>query len=209
MRGDVGRRMIQHIHIRNFKSLRDVRVDLAPVTVFIGRSGVGKSNFLRAIRFLRNYLQTGEQAVSVEGGWESIFPFGRNADLAFNVRFTIPGYEATFEYAVAWKVRQDTSRPHLSEERLRLGGHTIFARSDKWETWPDARPTPPIESRPFLSAFPTISEAVLAFTALTSGIGWHDFPAEVFRAPAKGQPDNAKGLSDSGSNYLEVLRDLT
>lgn len=202
-------RMIQHIQIRNFKSLRDVSVDLAPVTVLIGRSGVGKSNFLRAIRFLRNYLQGGEQAFSVEGGWHTIFPFGNKADLSFDVHFTIPGYEATFRYVVGWKVRQDTSPPYLSEERLQLGGNTIFARSDKWETWPDARPMPPIESKPFLGAFPTISEAVLAFTALTSGIGWHDFPADVFRAPAQGQQDKAKGLSDTASNYLEVLRDLT
>lgn len=59
--------MIEHIRIQNFKSIRDASVDLSPVTVLIGRSGVGKSNFLRAIRFFRNYLTTGEAAVGIEG----------------------------------------------------------------------------------------------------------------------------------------------
>lgn len=210
--------MIEHIRIRNFKSLRDVSVDLAPVTVLIGRSGVGKSNFLRAIRFLRNYLLNSENAVKEEGGWTRIFPFGHKSDMSFAVRFSIPGYDARFEYDVTWKAHQQTPQPYFSTERLSLGADTIFARLDQqWQTWPDARPKPPIETRPYLSAFPTISEAVLAFTALTSGIGWHDFPADVFGPPTADLPRQApparrsevKGFSDSGDNYLDVLRDLT
>ena len=63
--------MIEQIRIQNFKSIRDVTVELSPVTVLIGRSGVGKSNFLRAIRFLRNYL------LNADAGF---FPFELNAD---------------------------------------------------------------------------------------------------------------------------------
>ena len=48
--------MIHQIRIQNFKSLRDVTVDLSPVTVFVGKSGTGKTNFASAIRFLRDYL---------------------------------------------------------------------------------------------------------------------------------------------------------
>ena len=51
--------MIHCIRIQNFKSLRDVTVDLSPVTVFIGKSGTGKTNFASAIRFLRDYLASG------------------------------------------------------------------------------------------------------------------------------------------------------
>jgi hypothetical protein len=53
---------------------------LAPVTVLIGRSGVGKSSFLRAIRFLRNFLLlNGDAAIQHEGGWPRIWPFGKPA----------------------------------------------------------------------------------------------------------------------------------
>lgn len=94
--------MIEHITIRNFKSIGDVNVDLSPVTVLIGRSGVGKSNFLRAIRFLRNFLLQGDAAIQHEGGWPRIWPFGVPAPLLFSVRFAIPGYSEPFSYAITW-----------------------------------------------------------------------------------------------------------
>ncbi len=53
--------MIHRIRIQNFKSLRDVTVNLSPVTVFIGKSGTGKTNLALAIRFLRDYLAAGPQ----------------------------------------------------------------------------------------------------------------------------------------------------
>src|SRR6185312_4453976 len=99
------------------------------VTVLIGRSGVGKSNFLRAIRFLRNYLLSGDTAVQTEGGWERIYPFGLKANLSFSVRFSIPGYDAKFQYEVAWGPHpHQPGHPHIfpARERLRLGEATIF-----------------------------------------------------------------------------------
>ena len=48
--------MIHRIQIKNFKSIGDVTIDLTPVTVFVGRSGVGKSNLVSALRFLRDLL---------------------------------------------------------------------------------------------------------------------------------------------------------
>ncbi len=44
--------MIGKIHIRGFKSLADVEVDLGRVNVFIGANGTGKSAFLEAIGLL-------------------------------------------------------------------------------------------------------------------------------------------------------------
>jgi predicted ATPase len=89
--------MIEHITIRNFKSIGEVSVDLSPVTVLIGRSGVGKSNFLRAIRFLRNFLLLGDAAIQHEGGWPRIWPYGAPSPLSFSVRFAIPGYLKSFD----------------------------------------------------------------------------------------------------------------
>jgi predicted ATPase len=41
--------MLTELHIRNFKSLRDVTIEPGRVTVLIGENGCGKSNFLEAI----------------------------------------------------------------------------------------------------------------------------------------------------------------
>jgi AAA ATPase domain len=46
--------MIHRFRVRVFKSIADVDVDLSPVTVLVGRSGTGKSNFVQALRFLRD-----------------------------------------------------------------------------------------------------------------------------------------------------------
>ena len=48
--------MIKRIRIQNYRSLIDVDVELGPLTVLIGLSGTGKSNFVRAIRALRDAL---------------------------------------------------------------------------------------------------------------------------------------------------------
>jgi predicted ATPase len=205
--------MIEHITIRNFKSIRELSVDLSPVTVLIGRSGVGKSNFLRAIRFLRNFLLQGDAAVAHEGGWPRIWPFGDPASLSFSIRFSIPGYPIPFSYALSWLVHpQSPSRVMVNAERLSLGDEVIFDRTAKnWIKWPgDGAAPPPGERQLFIGAFPTLSEAVLAYTAWTSGVGWHDFPASVFitQGVASGEA-KATGLSDTADNYLRVIRDIT
>src|SRR5271157_6468232 len=41
--------MIQKVHIQNFKSLRDVSIDLERFTVFVGANGSGKTSILEAI----------------------------------------------------------------------------------------------------------------------------------------------------------------
>lgn len=210
--------MIQHVLIRNFKSIREVHVDLESVTVLIGRSGVGKSNFLRAIRFLRNFLLQGEAAVNQEGGWSKIWPFGASAPLFFSVRFLIPGYSKSFTYEIGWQsTSQVPPATFLNSERLSLGQEVIFDRDGKnWNRWPDQGVAqPPYQPRIYLDSFPTLSDAVLAYTACTTGIGWHDFPANIFtQAPQTGAlfgpvKGKAKGLDDIASNYLDVIRDIT
>src|SRR5215210_2637315 len=44
-----GGSMITHMTVKNFKALRDVRVDLEPFTVLIGPNDTGKSSFLEAL----------------------------------------------------------------------------------------------------------------------------------------------------------------
>ncbi len=43
--------MLRLVRFRNFKSLRDVSIDLARLTVFVGANGSGKSSVLAAIRY--------------------------------------------------------------------------------------------------------------------------------------------------------------
>lgn len=42
---------VKRVHIKNFKSIVDLPLDLAPINVFIGENGSGKSNILEALAF--------------------------------------------------------------------------------------------------------------------------------------------------------------
>lgn len=46
-------RMLKQVQFQNFKCLRDVTVDLTPLTVLIGPNNAGKSSFLQAIRYVQ------------------------------------------------------------------------------------------------------------------------------------------------------------
>src|SRR5665647_758707 len=84
--------MIRRIKIRDFKSIREVELNLDPVTVLVGRSGTGKSNLVQAIRFLRNVLLNQEQAISYEGGLQRILPVGeKKPRTSIEAVFSLPG----------------------------------------------------------------------------------------------------------------------
>ncbi|MFP4216680.1 MAG: AAA family ATPase [Phycisphaerae bacterium] len=48
--------MIDRIHIKGYKSLRDVEVELEPLTVLFGPNAAGKSNFLDALQLLSRMI---------------------------------------------------------------------------------------------------------------------------------------------------------
>ena len=83
--------MIKTIKIRDFKSIREVELELDPVTVLVGRSGTGKSNLVQAIRFLRNILLDHNEAIQYERGWAHIRPVGvTNPKTSIEVLFSVP-----------------------------------------------------------------------------------------------------------------------
>ena len=61
--------MITTLSVDNFKTFRNLTVDLRPFNLVIGANASGKSNFVSIFRFLSNALQSGlDNAVSMEGG---------------------------------------------------------------------------------------------------------------------------------------------
>ncbi len=54
--------MLQRFELRNFKAFRQQSFDLAPITVFVGRNGTGKSSVLQALAFLKQSSIVGDAA---------------------------------------------------------------------------------------------------------------------------------------------------
>lgn len=60
---------LREVRIRNFKSISRCAVAFRPVTLLVGRNGSGKSNFLDALRFVTEGLQTSlDFAIRQRGG---------------------------------------------------------------------------------------------------------------------------------------------
>ncbi len=64
---------LRRVKIRNYKSIG--KCDIAPgrLTILVGRNGSGKSNFLDALRFLVDGLQTSlDHAIKARGGIDEV-----------------------------------------------------------------------------------------------------------------------------------------
>jgi predicted ATPase len=204
--------MIKKVRIRNFKSLVDVSVDLEPVTVLIGRSGTGKTNFIEALRWLRDYLTFRNDSFVQQrhGGWFRIVSATgpKPAVLSYSVTFTAPGYSDDFAYELEFRQTQHQFPPVFAEEQLRLGERVIFHQeSGKWVRAPDLV-TPPQPGQILLGALTGIQEATIAGLALTSGIGCYAFPDDVLTRQTQPVQPGESGFADDGGNFLRSVTDI-
>ncbi len=79
--------MIHRFRVQNFKSIIDVTVELSPVTVLVGKSGTGKSNFVQALRFLRDVLISNQTLIQ---SWSQLRPvMASDAPTSFLVEFSV------------------------------------------------------------------------------------------------------------------------
>jgi predicted ATPase len=214
--------MIRRIKIRDFKSIREVELELDPVTVLVGRSGTGKSNLVQAIRFLRNFLLNSDQAVNFEFGWQRITPAAqKGAKTTIEVNFTVPGEEREYAYQIAFGQLQGQPTQTLHAESLALGNDILFSRVRNatspsqwtWKVAPKVEPLPQLSNGPMLGSFPSLQQVVFAYAALSSGTGYYHLPASVLgvvRGQEHGQEflNGIPGLSDNAANYREVMRGI-
>lgn len=207
--------MIESIRVQNFKSIADVAVNLSPTTVLVGRSGTGKSNFVQAVRFLRDVLKSAGQSSK---DWNANRPLPKTLNhTQFDVRFTVDGVDGAYRYKLAFESAGPGRGP--VEESLHLGQECFFHQAMKksppqngggmrpyWIQEPALVDVPnpgPIA----LGRLPSLSDAVIAFTALTDGIGCYTFPNSVMNAgkhPTNGQA----GFNDVGGNFLITMKKI-
>jgi len=214
--------MIHRIRIQNYKSLRDVTVDLSPVTVLIGKSGTGKTNFISAIRFLRDYLAGHQDELARQ---QSACKCATNPSgtMEFEIEFTVPELADAFHYAITFG---EQVQAHPKSESLRYGARVVFAQG-LVESGPGVHDLPQWSARPglvnvpnpgpaALRRLPGLEEVAVAQAALTEGIGIYKFPYDVVsesssvrqRPGAPGHDRGTSGLAEDAQNYLDVLASL-
>lgn len=201
--------MIRCIRIQNYKSIRDVTVDLSPVTVLIGRSGVGKTNFCEATRLLRDALADNGRAHIAERLLKAN-PLTHQSDfISFNIGFSVEGYDELFDYSVDMG-----QQGFVIQERLMVSDNVVFHQAGgsysrgrmlaaKWLV-PPALTSIPDPGAIALTRLPGIEFATVALSSLTSGLGIYSFPYDVLEKSTAGE----SGLLDDASNALGAIRAL-
>ncbi|MGW4789942.1 AAA family ATPase [Streptomyces sp. NPDC004230] len=144
---------LTRVRIENFRSIAACNVGLGPLTVLSGPNAAGKSNFMDALRFVRDALGTTPgQALEPRGGLEEVLhrsPAGRQAD-CFRIRLDmkVPSRDAgndlgTFDASYLVEVGaspENDDRPAVRREELTVLEQTYLLSA------PPAPDTPAHES---------------------------------------------------------------
>ncbi len=78
--------IIKRIEITNFKSFKELKVDLGKFNVLIGANASGKSNFVEIFKFIRDIANYGlENAISMQGDIEYL----RNIKIGASENFSL------------------------------------------------------------------------------------------------------------------------
>lgn len=85
---------IKKIRVKNFKSFKDLELNLGDLNILIGANASGKSNFIQIFKFLRDVTTLGlENAISLQGGIEYL----RNVNINISENLLIEIMLATEE----------------------------------------------------------------------------------------------------------------
>jgi len=122
---------IEGFRVRNYRALKDVAIGkigfsdqaapLTPLTVVLGKNGVGKSSLFDAFGFVADCLATDvEQACDLKqrGGFDRLRTKGEDGPIAFDIYFR----QATNERPISYSLEIDldeSGRPYVKVESLR------------------------------------------------------------------------------------------
>lgn len=99
------RTFLRRVQLRNYKSIGRCNVSLGSLTVLVGRNGSGKSNFLDALSFVTDALQSSlDQAIKSRGGIDAVRrkSTGHPRNFATELDLTLPDWTvATYRFEIA------------------------------------------------------------------------------------------------------------
>ena len=203
---------LRRVRIRNYKSIGKCDIRPGRLTILVGRNGSGKSNFLDALRFVVDGLQTSlDHAIKARGGIDEVrrrstgHPHNFAIELELNLsdwKTATYGFEVSSQSKGGFLVtseKLDIRRPNgESSAKFRVENGNIAASS--LETMPQ-----PSKDRLFLvsaSGLPVFREA---YDALLS-MGFYNLSPEQMKEVQS--PDAGELLRRDGSNIASVIARL-
>lgn len=202
----------RRVKIRNFKSIGNCQVRLRPLTILVGRNGSGKSNFLDALHFISDSLQTSlDHAIKARGGMSDVRrrSTGHPTNFAIEMEFSLPRWQiATYGFEITSKKQGGFA---VKEERLRVVSKSRkeiahFRRDERSVVDTSIENPPPVlEDRLYLVNAAGLPEFRPAFDALLS-MGFYNLNPNSIRELQN--PDPGELLEEDGGNIASVVERL-
>lgn len=130
--------IISHITLKNWKNFREVDVDLQNRVFLVGPNASGKSNFLDAIRFLRDLAKPAgglQNAVTERGGISKIRCLAARQNPDIEIIVELSDYTSgnhLWTYAIGIKQLPRGKRlPYIGYEKVTKNGKLILERPDE------------------------------------------------------------------------------
>lgn len=203
---------IQRVRLQNYKSIRRCDVRLGPLTFLVGPNGAGKSNFVDALRFVADSLNTTiDHALRDRGGINEVRRRSGGHPNNFSIRldFRLPsGQTGHYAFQVAAQPRGGF-KVHR-EECVVIGpdalGEPASFKVEGGEARSTVQPFPrAIADRLSLVAASSLEPFRPVFDALT-GMGFYNLnPGQIRELQP---PDPGVLLARDGSNLPSVIGEL-
>ena len=105
--------MLKHINIKNLRSIKAKKIETAPITVFYGENGSGKSTIMHSLAILKNIVLNPNQAVenffnlgfASFGGFEQLI-FNHKADDTIELEIGCQNNSVSVTYNVKLTVKE-------------------------------------------------------------------------------------------------------
>lgn len=203
---------VRRVRIRNYKSIGSCDVQLGGLTILVGRNGAGKSNFLNALRFITDGLQTSlGQALNARGGIEQVRrkSTGHPRNFTLGVTLDLPDHVvASYDFEIAARERGAFA---VKVERLvvkTLGGEVLgryVVKEGQVEASHPSPLAPAAYDRLYLVLASTHPVFRPVYDALTS-MGFYNLNPEAMKELQN--PDAGELLHHDGSNIAGVIARL-
>jgi predicted ATPase len=202
--------LLSGIVVFGYKSLGDVAVIVRALTILVGRNGSGKSNFLDAIRFISDSLQTSlDHAIRARGVLSGLSRLGAKSSFSISFALSLPNeHRAQYSVAVATKESGELN-VHLEKLIVKARGAVVSeyeVHAGKVVRSSINQPPPAQSDRLYLviaSGFPAFRPVYDAISSMR----FYDFNADVMRRPQA--PDIGGWLRTDGSNVASVVAQLS
>ena len=203
---------LRRVAIENYKSIEKCDVALRPLTALVGRNGSGKSNFLDALRFVVDALQTSlDHAIKSRGGIDTVRrkSTGHPRNFAVHLELTLPGlllanygFELTARKNGAFAVKLE----YLDVRDKSARTVASYRREERSLSASVASSPPVLDDRLYLVNAAGLPEFRPAYDALRA-MGFYNLNPEAMKELQS--PDAGELLHADGANIASVVARLS